>query len=296
MSNIKLKRGEWLSDTFTFLWLQGTVLRDAPLWAIGSPEALWAERSAYQKTLCHLASQRWDRVLRKRVFWQDFDQVFRWSVNQAEQAEVKLHRGWFYTNLRSASRGSYWKPYRPSFWNLRDYREETTLRLKSGSYVRADRQHGGPVSYILKMPGLTAWSHDCDIRLSLYALDRQKTAEEQWLLERIGRLSREDCWSPRIVGVPFDQSPSAYLYPEHAPERVRYDDVVTVQPARWNYQRLLADQPAHNAQWGSYWNRTGIGRLLGRSLNIDRETIAMRDNMIVNMQHDFGQDQQKVVA
>src|SRR5262249_29493272 len=68
-----------------------------------------------------------------------------------------------------------------------------------------------------------------------------------------------------------------------------------VQP-RWDYQRLLADQPAPNAQWGSYLNGARLSRTLQRhcSLNIPREMIELRDNMLTNMKHDFGQDEQKV--
>ena len=89
VNTIKLKRGEWLSDTFTLLWLLGDVLRDAPLWTTGVG-LYWAERPAYQKMFQRLTRQRWDRVLRKRVSWQRFDQVLTWSDNQAEQAQIRL--------------------------------------------------------------------------------------------------------------------------------------------------------------------------------------------------------------
>jgi hypothetical protein len=278
MSGIKLKRCEWLSDTFTALWLQGTVLGGASLWAIGNPEAPWAERPAYQKTLHHLASQRWDSVLRKRVFWQRFDQIFRWSVHEAEQREIRLR-----DYIESSDQPIYRKPYRPSFWNLRDYREETKLRFRSGSYVRADRQHGGPLRDILATPLATIES-----RLALYLLEWLTPPETQRLLERTIRLYKEDCWCPGTFGVRFDQSPSAYLYPAHAPKRTPRADVVKQRPAR-SYQRLLADQPAHNARWESYLNSVRPGRTLRErgSLNIPRETIEVRNKMIANLEHDF---------
>ena len=276
MSGIKLKLGEWLSDTFTLLWLQGTQLRDAPLWAIGSPEAPWAERSIYQKTFHHLASQRWDSVLRKRVFWPRLDQAFSWSITQTEQAEIRSRE-----YARSSEQPIYWKPWRPSFWSLKDYRKwNVRLRLKSGGFIKLDCQLGGPVRYVVAAPATAIFY--------LWRRRQLRPVAGKRLLERVGRLDREDCWSPEIVGRPFDQCPSAYLHPEHAPKHTPQSDVVQ-QPAR-NYQRLLAGQAAYNEQSESYMNSVGLSRILReqRSLNIPRETIEVRNNMIANLEHDFG--------
>ncbi len=163
------------------------------------------------------------------------------------------------------------------------------LRLESGRQLRADRQHGGPTRKIT-------------VELAAVYLLWLVPPKTQRLLERIGRLHKEDCWSPAIVGVPFDQSPSAYLYSEHAPERAPIVGAIE-QPKR-NYQRLLADQGAHNERWGSYWNsprnagRANLSKMfrLLRSLNITRETIEARDNMIANLQHDFDRRDEPMVA
>jgi hypothetical protein len=294
MSNIKLKRGEWLSDAFTLLYLQGTVLRDAPLWQIGSPKAQWAERSAYQKTIRHLASQRWDRVLRKRVFWQNLDQAFSWSATEAEQAEIR--GAWFYEHLRSASQWAYFPPYRPTFWNVRDYSERAQVWLKSGKWVWLNRQHGGPVHHIDVTPSRAI--------LALWLRRQLMPPARQLLLERVGRLYPSDCWLPYIVGRRFDQSPSAYLDPALAPKSERIGGQVVISIRGMNrhsvgakrYAALATTCDHYNAQHGSYLNAARLSRVLRerRSLNIPRETEA-RDRMVANMKHDFSQEQ-KVVA
>src|SRR5262249_51860006 len=78
---------------------------------------------------------------------------------------------------------------------LRDYSEGTRLLTKFGKYQFEYRQKAASyVSHILEMPGPTEWSHGCDIRLSLYALDQLKTPDEQRTLKRIGRLYKNSCW------------------------------------------------------------------------------------------------------
>jgi len=258
-SGIKIKRGEWLSDTFVFFLWQAESDRVSP------------------KTFGHLASQRWDSVLRKRVFWQDFDQIFRWSAHEAARRDIRLRE-----YISSSDQPIYRKPYRKSNWNLKDYRKwNVRLHLKSGRFIEVDCQQGGPVRY----PG--------EVVVSWALLVPTKT---QRLYERIGRLDREDCHRPKILGVPFDQRPSAYLYPEHAPKPVPSLGLV-VQPRR-NYQRLLADQLAHNENWPSYLNNRSLSRTLreARSLNIPRETIEARNNMIANLQRDFGPGGESKVA
>jgi hypothetical protein len=121
-----------------------------------------------------------------------------------------------------------------------------------------------------------------------------------WTARRTGRLYKEDCWRPLITGVPFDQSPSAYLYPEHAPERPPI--VGRVEEPKWNYQRLLADQPAHNARLGSYWSlgvasdgTVGLSKIIRSIGSLNIKTIEARNHMIANLEHDFSpRDEAKV--
>jgi hypothetical protein len=184
------------------------------------------------------------------------------AVRQAERAEIKRRE--FIESSRQQP--IYRLPWRPSNWNLKDYRRwDVRLRHKSGGFIKADCQQGGPVRY--------------PTEVAVASLVPTKT---QRLYKRMGRLYKEDCHQPLILGVPFDQSPSAYLYPEHAPAREITNNKVVECPARWNYQGLLADQTEHNAKYDSFWNNTGISRR-SRSLNIPHETAVT--NGIENRQH-----------
>jgi hypothetical protein len=137
-------------------------------------------------------------------------------------------------------------------------------------------------------------------RLPSRCQNRRRDEKTQRLLERTGRLYKEDCWRPLITGVPFDQSPSAYLYPEHAPERPPI--VGRVEEPKWNYQRLLADQPAHNARLGSYWSlgvasdgTVGLSKIIRSIGSLNIKTIEARNHMIANLEHDFSpRDEAKV--
>jgi hypothetical protein len=191
-------------------------------------------------------------------------------------AEIRLRE-----YIESSDQPVYRRPYRPSFWNLREYREATMLRLRSGRYMREDRQHGG---YVRNVP--------ITLELAAVYLLWVMPPKTQRLLERTGRLYKEDCWRPLITGVPFDQSPSAYLYPEHAPERPPI--VGRVEEPKWNYQRLLADQPAHNARLGSYWSlgvasdgTVGLSKIIRSIGSLNIKTIEARNHMIANLEHDF---------
>jgi hypothetical protein len=68
---------------------------------------------------------------------------------------------------------------------------------------------------------------------------------------------------------------------------------------------LAATRETYNERWQSCWlvepgpdNVVGLSKTFrkNRSLNIPRETIEARDHLVANIKHNFGQDQQKVVA
>lgn len=168
----------------------------------------------------------------------------RWEKNRPRETrkavEAEINRREY---KESAHQPIYRKPWRPHFWNIRDYREwSVRLRLRSGGFIKVDRQNGGAVRYLIA--AAIPWG-------------LLTPARTQQLLISIGRFYKWSCsWAP-ITGAfddfdPFDQRPSAYLYPEHAPPRVPRAD--TVEQPKWNYQPLLADQADYNAQWASCWN------------------------------------------
>jgi hypothetical protein len=149
---------------------------------------------------------------------------------------------------------------------------------------------------------------DCEIRLSLYALDRLKTPDEQQLLLRIGRFYKSSCWyskkEPRTL---FDKcvasSSKAASWNQH---RVKFDpqDELKIEKreirrgieqarrdggrvicwipgtpprhvAAKRYAQLAATQESDNQQWVSYLNSARLSRTLRerRTLNIEPETI-----------------------
>jgi hypothetical protein len=286
LSTIKrVKRGEWLSDRFVTLLTQGDALRGATLWAIGSPQAPYADQPAYQRTFHREASWEWDRRLRKRVFWQEFDNESAIEARLAERAEIKLRE-----YALSASQPLYRKPHRPGFWNLRDYSESARLLFKSGRYGSVDRQHGLPGLHVLIVPARAIFF--------LWLRRQLRTPAEQRLGERIGRLYKLDCRSKDHDYRRFDQHPSAYLDPAHAPKLNRTSDRIIYRGPPRDHARLAADQQAYNERWESCWS---IGDISGRmrrkcSLNVPREMIELRNNMVANLERDFGHahDEKKV--
>jgi hypothetical protein len=150
---------------------------------------------------------------------------------------------------------------------------------------------------------------DCEVRLSLYALGRLKTPDEQRLLLRIGRFYKSSCWysrkEPRTLfdkcaassskaaswarqRVQFDPA-DADLIAKREIERVRRTGGRVIylipgtpyrQVAAKRYAQLAATQESDNTKWVSYLNSTGISRRMrewgpGRrgSLNIEPQTI-----------------------
>jgi len=66
-----------------------------------------------------------------------------------------------------------------------------------------------------------------------------------------------------------------------------------------DYQKLLAEQPVHNAQLDSYLSRAGIGRLHRQlhSLNLPRETaVEVQNKMIASLGREFTDDDKAKVA
>jgi hypothetical protein len=113
-ATIKLKRGEWLSDTFAFLWSMGEA---------GCP---------HPEVFKDAALKRWETTLRQRVFWQEFVA----DLNRRDQSKRRGKRLSRQELAKLIERvPSYHKPYRPSFWNVRDYSRPIRLRLKNGTSI-----------------------------------------------------------------------------------------------------------------------------------------------------------------
>jgi hypothetical protein len=150
-------------------------------------------------------------------------------------------------------------------------------------------------------------------------LDQLKTPEQQSTLKRIGRLYKNSCWwskkeKPRL----FDKcevsswesarlwKPGQYSIQLEPPDALKLEKKerretwrvarlggqvkILESPAR-RHANLANTQAAYNEQWRSYWNsRLRLSRQLRelRSLNIPPETIELRNNMVANLERDFG--------
>ena len=155
---------------------------------------------------------------------------------------------------------------------LRDYSEPTRLLTKFGKYEFAYRQKAAsPVVWrILENPP------------SLYAFS--KTPEEQWTLQRIGRLYKKSCWYPWIekprlfdrcerlswqagtlwkpgqVGIQLG-NPEKLASPEQPWREAKLGgQVIHLGPPVKRHIQLASTQAAYNEQWPSYWNFGRIKR------------------------------------
>jgi hypothetical protein len=131
------------------------------------------------------------------VLWGYVDRVFRWATHEAEQAEIRL--GYRDFILWSLDCWVYHKPYRPSNWNLKDYRQwDVKLRLKTGGFIKVDRQKGGVVRNILITPALATFY--------LWLRQLLTPPKTQRRLETLRRCYKIDCW---LGDRSFDTRPSA---------------------------------------------------------------------------------------
>lgn len=164
--------------------------------------------------------------------------------------------------------------------------------------------------YISRMPGLglndytelVSFSFDGVNRIRQYApyparsvsvpsadIPSPVPVETQRTLEYIGRLYKYGCHHPDIDAAPLFGAPQASepvlcLWPPRAVRRA-------------SLERTRSD---YNDRWQSFqtYGRMGLSkdiRLRG-SLNIPRETIELRNNMIANLEHDFDRRDEARVA
>jgi hypothetical protein len=187
-------------------------------------------------------------------------------------------------------------------FGIKDYSQPVRLLL-NGRYLTVPRQKAAlpPVDVLLVARaqdyGLdphwdTVW-RDCDIRLSLYALGRLKTPDEQRLLLRIGRFYKSTCWysrkdsrslfdkcagsKARVQLDPKKEEVANYWRQKEGRPLPTGGEVVCRIPGVWpwhvaakRYARLAATQESDNKKWVSYVNEVGLSKRLRdqRSLNI----------------------------
>jgi hypothetical protein len=201
---------------------------------------------------------------------------------------------------------------------LRDYAEPTELLFKSGRYEAVWRQKAASTArYILIAFELAAFY--------LWLLERLPSPETQRTLKRIGRNYKNSCyWSEKEKRSLFDRCTghrdAQKLDPrkqENVAAAVAADaelsnreialelgvGVSTVREARKStggaivhlegsakrHTRLVSTRSTYNEQWASYQNSAGLSKTLRqqRSLNIPRETIEARNNMIAILEQKF---------
>jgi hypothetical protein len=224
----------------------------------------------------------------------------RWEKNRPKEArkavEAEIKRREY---KESAHQPIYRKPWRPHFWNIRDYQEwDVRLRLRSGGFIKADRQKGSPVRY------------PTNIAVSVESVP----TTTQRLYERIGRLYKNSCWwskkgkqrlfdkaeaSSEIQKYRLDHlSVGAQLdAPEQDSGQAREGgQVIHLEGSAKRHARLERTKDAFNKQWGSYWGYGGLGKDMRKrgTLNIPRETVETRNNMVEKLDRDFTRTETKV--
>ena len=108
-------------------------------------------------------------------------------------------------------------------------------------------------------------------------------------LRRSERLYRSE---PGRMGH-WPSKPEKTVFDKIRKGRKRRPEPRTVMRQRRNYQQLMADEKAHNAQYDSYWNRAGISAGIGklppqlRSLNMLPGAAEVQRTMIANLERDF---------
>jgi hypothetical protein len=137
------------------------------------------------------------------------------------------------------------------------------------------------------------------------------------LFDKCERLSWQagTLWKPGQVSIQLGNAEKLASPEQPWREAKLGGQVIHLGPPAKRHAQLASTRAAYNEQWPSYWNigrtkragwdfgirepKTGIAgaseilREQG-SLNIPHQTIEARNNMVANLKHDFGQDEQKV--
>jgi hypothetical protein len=235
------------------------------------------------------------------------------AIPQAERDAQEIYPGDFRKGRIPAPPHTNWNARKLEWWralgwnlvgigekktfDLKDYSQSKELLFKQGRRETVDCQKAvSPVRRILLIErardyGLDPhWDivwRDCEIRLSLHLLGTLKTPEEQWLLKRVGRLYKIDCywpkWPAKQESCLFDACRSSssaaaswvagrYIQRDAVAEETVADfqqtafggSVVILIPgvhrrhvAARRYRQLAATREAYNAAHGSYWNIGG---------------------------------------
>jgi hypothetical protein len=204
---------------------------------------------------------------------------------------------------------------------LRDYAEPTKLLDKYRRYFSAWRQKAAsPVYDTLITPELAAFY--------LWLLERLPSPERQQLLKHLGRLYKKSCYSsekgprtlfdkraasrpPRINLDPPDAGPDRYplvLIAKQELQQIRREGgrVLVSIPGLWgepfwlkSHKRqanLAQTRPAYNEKYGSYLNGAGLSKTLREARSLNIRAIEIRNNMVDNLERDFGPRDQARIA
>jgi hypothetical protein len=210
---------------------------------------------------------------------------------------------------------------------LCDYAEPARLLSKFGKYDPVIRQKAASsVRNVLTITSDLVDLPAIESRLSLYLLGRLTPPETQQTLKRIGRFYKNSCWwSKRGPHRLFDKAeasswkrarlwrPGQYSVDDDFDPKdlrqIEFRELVQIaregghvfvgQRGSWDkpfwlrshkrHANLASTRAAHNDTWDSYISNTKLSRRIreGRSLNIPRETIEVRNAMIINLERDF---------
>jgi len=238
------------------------------------------------------------------------------AVPQWERDSQKIYPGHFCKARITPPPWDWRTPY-----GLRDYSEPTRLLSKFGEYEFAYRQIGGPVwtgrdSHValwvlgqLKTPDEQRTLKRVG-RLYLNSCWRPKR-DKSCLFDRCQALSWQKllAWKPGQRSIQLE-SPDTVKFAELVRVAKSGGQVEILGPPAKRHAQLAATRQSYNDQWPSYWNlgtarrksdwdfgirspKNGIAgmsetlRELG-SPNIPHETIELRNNMVANLERDFG--------
>ena len=207
---------------------------------------------------------------------------------------------------------------------LRDFSEPARLLFRYRRYEVVTRQQAAsPVRDILTITSELVDLPAIETRLALYLWERLTPPETQQALKRIGRLYKNSCWwskkGPRRLfdkawassgkklsltaqsqaRTPLDPA-DADLIAKREVQQIRREGgrVIYLGDPAERHANLARTRADYNGKWGSYWSDARVGRTLRAlgSLNIPRERIEVRNNMIANLERDFGLRDEEVVA
>ncbi len=181
---------------------------------------------------------------------------------------------------------AYWRPYRKSFWNVRDYSHPVLLRWKNGKRAWADGQYGKPVH---PKPN-QLW---CDTAASAYLAlwPKLKPPAEQRRLEdcrRLYRIGGRDLARRDRFSVWIDENAQRA---DGRKARKRGSGPLTVVERLNEWQRRDDEARRKDESWKVKTTRqlNATNAFLHDWLRRYPETTQVRNNLVKNMEQDFSE-------